>query len=312
MESKNKIQPNRFLWRKLVIAHTQKQILLSFLTLFFLSSCETVTEINFPEEKPQVVINAIFNADSLVKVDLTESQSVNNKSLNFKFVENASIEIFRNTTSLGFLQYKGKGKYLSTSKLPYEPNAGYSLKIKATGFETAEATESIPRKPVLNSMKVKADGQNNGAAYKSYNVAFNLNDSPEDNFYFLRVWLVHSSINKSAIYFKLYNDVGQFVPFGVAGSEMLVFDDRTFNGKEVSFNLDIIQAYTLGGNNIKIQIELGSTNKSYYDYQFSFRKQIEGDPILNSSDFPVSNNIKNGLGIFAPYNAASIIFDVVR
>ena len=308
---KSKIQPKFFLIQNIVIALTQKQILLFLLTLILFSSCETVTEIDFPEEKPQLVINAIFNADSLVKVDLTESQPVNNKSLNFKLVENASIEILKNTVSLGFLHYKGKGKYLSESKLPDEPNAVYSLKIKATGFETAEAAEPIPAKPMLNSMKVKADGQNNGAGYKSYKVDFNLNDSQEDNFYFLRVWLVNPT-HKSPVYFRLYNDVGQFVPFGVAGSEMIVFDDQTFNGREVGFNLDLIQAYTLGGNGIRIQIELGSTNKSYYDYQFSLRKQIQGDPILNSSDYPVSSNIKNGLGIFAPYNAATFSFNVTR
>lgn len=284
---------------------------LLFAVIFITSGCETVTEIDFPEEKPQLVINAIFNADSLVKVDLTQSQSVNNKSLNFKIVENASIEIFRNETSIGFLQYKGKGKYLSESKLPYESNAAYTMKVKAAGFETAEGSETIPQKPILNAMNIKADSQNSGGAYKSYNVSLNLNDSPEENFYFLRAWVVHPN-HKSTVYFQLHNDIGQFVPFGVAGSEMLVFDDKTFNGKEVSFNLDLIQAYTHGGNGIKMQIELGSTNKSYYEYQFSLRKQVEGDPILNSSDFPVSNNIKNGLGIFAPYNAATVEFDVGR
>ena len=161
-------------------------------------------------------------------------------------------------------------------------------------------------------MKITPEYQYDNSAYKSYNVAFKLNDSPEDNSYFLRIWLVNSPINKSAIYFKLHNDVGQFVPFGVAGQEKLVFDDHTFNGKEVSFNLDVFQTYIGNSGDHKIQIELGSTNKSYYNYQFSFRKQVEGDPILNSSDYPVSNNIINGLGIFAPYNPASIMFDVVR
>ena len=161
-------------------------------------------------------------------------------------------------------------------------------------------------------MKITPEYQYDNSAYKSYNVAFKLNDSPEDNSYFLRIWLVNSPINKSAIYFKLHNDVGQFVPFGVAGQEKLVFDDHTFNGKEVSFNLDVFQTYIGNSGDHKIQIELGSTNKSYYNYQFSFRKQTEGDPILNSSDYPVSNNIINGLGIFAPYNPASIMFDVVR
>ena len=300
MENKNKIQLPR------------KQILPYLLTLFLFSSCETITEIDLPEEKPQLVVNSIFNSDSLVKVNLTQSQSVNNKGPNFKAVENASIEILKNNASLGLLQYKGKGNYLSAYKFPYEPDAAYTMKVIAAGFETAEATESIPQKPVVNSVKITPDYQYNNSAYKSYNVAFNLNDSPENNFYFLRIWLVNSPINKSAIYFKLHNDVGQFVPVGVAKPEMLIFDDHAFNGKEVSFNLDIIQAYIDNSGDYKIQIELGSTNKSYYDYQYSFKRQIEGDPILNSSDYPVSNNIKNGLGIFAPYNMASIMFDVVR
>jgi hypothetical protein len=308
MDTKNVIA----LWEKIILHRRNKTILSGLLSLLLFSSCETITEIDLPEEKPQLVINSIFNVDSLVKVNLTQSQSVNNKSLNFKSVENASIEIFKNATSIGFLHYKGKGDYLSESKLPYELNAAYSLKVRATGFETAETTEAIRRKPTLGSLKIKPDYQNSNTAYKSYNVGFDLNDAPEANYYFLRIWLVYSPTSKSAVYFRLNNDFGQFVPVGVAGSEMLVFDDHTFNRKAVSLNLDIFQANIGRDGDYTIQVELGSTSKSYYDYQFSFRKQVEGDPILNSADFPVANNIKNGLGIFAPYNAATLTFNIVR
>jgi hypothetical protein len=151
-----------------------------------------------PEETPQLVINSIFNSDNLVKVNLTESQPINNRSMDFEVVEKADIEIFKNGTSLGYLDCKGN--YLSAAKLPFESKASFSLKVKAAGFETAETSEIIPDKPNVIPIKIARDYNNSNTAFK-YIAQFSLNDLVGVNFYFLRVWVIRSGISKSYVYF---------------------------------------------------------------------------------------------------------------
>ncbi|MEO8796124.1 MAG: DUF4249 domain-containing protein, partial [Daejeonella sp.] len=269
-----------------------------------LTSCETISEIELPEEKSQLVVNAIYNADSLVKVDLTQSQPVNTSGFHFAIIENASVEVFKNSVSLGFLDYKGKGKYLSKAVLPNEPGTEYSLKVKATGFETAETSEIMPGKPEVGILTYK-DVDKGSSYYKSYKASFTLNDAPEDNFYFMKMWLQYKDNAKGNVYFSLNNTLGQFVPVGRAASEIYLFDDKSFNGRSVTFDLDIIGVYTDNCSDCNIVIELGNTSKNYFNYQFDVKKQFNSSDVFSPEKNPVSNNIKNGLGIFAPYNSAA-------
>lgn len=280
------------------------------LSCILLTSCETITEIDLPEEKPQLVVNAVFNADSLVKVDLSQSKSVNSSTSSFNAVENASIEVFKNTASLGFLNYKGKGQYFSKLPLPNEPGAIYSLKARASGFETAEAAEVMPAEPLIRDLRLVPNSQNN-STYKSYKGSFELHDTPDENYYFLRVWLVDQNNSKSSIYIGLNNTLGQFEPNGMISRGVYLFDDKSFNGKSVTLNIDMAQGFYGNTNNkYRIMIELVNTGKSYFTYEYDVHKQSNGSSVFNPEKSPIYNNIKNGLGIFAPYNSATLEFAV--
>ena len=292
------------------IRRNAQYAILFLLSGILLASCETITLIDLPEEKPQLVVNAVFNADSLVKVDLSQSQSVNTSGSRFTAVENASIEVFQNAASIGFLDYKGKGKYLSKTPLFNEPGAEYSLKVRASDFETAEATEIMPAEPVIGNLSLKASYPN-GSGYQSYKGSFTLDDAPEDNYYFLRVWLVNNNNSKSLLYVSLENTLGQFEPYGMRSSGEYLFNDKSFNGKTLTLNIETTQGFYVSENEKpKILIELANIPKSYYSYQYDVNKQSNSDPVFSPDKSPVSNNIKNGLGIFAPYNSAALYYDV--
>ncbi|HUH32359.1 MAG TPA: DUF4249 domain-containing protein, partial [Daejeonella sp.] len=262
-----------------------------------------------PREEPQLVVNAVFNVDSLVKVDLSESKPVNGSSNSFTAVENASIEVFKNSASLGFLKYKGKGQYFSETSLPNVPGAEYSLKVRASGFDDAEAAEILPAVPVIGDLRLIPGSQNN-STYKSYTGTFTLNDAPEDNFYFLRVWQIDKNNFKSLVYASLKNNLGQFEHNGMMSGGAYLFDDKSFNGKSIALEFDLIQGfYTNDEGKYKLMFELLNTGKAYFNYQYDVRKKSGGSSIFNPEKSPVSNNIKSGLGIFAPYNSATLIYD---
>ena len=285
-------------------------IILFFSLMFALTSCETITEIDLPEEEPQLVVNAVFNADSLVKVDLSESKPVNSSSNRFTAVENASIEVFKNSASLGFLKYQGKGQYFSEAPFPNVPGAEYSLKVRASGFDDAEAAEILPADPVIGNLNLKQLYQN-GSSYQSCKGSLTLNDAPEENYYLLRAWLIDKNNSKSLVYISLRNTLGQFEPNGMMSRGVYLFDDKSFNGKTLTLDIETTQGFYVSENEKpKILIELANTGKSYYNYQYDVNKQSNSDPVFSPEKSPVSNNIKNGLGIFAPYNSAGLYFDV--
>jgi hypothetical protein len=313
MDTENKTKLNRAFCRLTEVAFTKKRLLLFFLFTSLFSSCETITEIDLPVEKPQLVINSIFNADSILTVNVTKSHPTSTRNLYFVKVENAVIEVLKNKQSIGLLSYAGKGNYKASSKFPNEPGAEYAIKAKAADFETAEATEIIPAKPVIASFKIEGVNNDN-SSYKTYKVRFSLPDPTENNFYLLRIWLVNPNGFKSPIQFELKNALGQFSPLRSENLQLSVFNDQSFNGKELALDLDIFQMYInkdYKGTH-KIIVELSTINKSYFDYLYSVERQFEDIPLLEPKNLPVSNNIKNGLGIFAPYNAATVEFDVLK
>ena len=263
-----------------------------------------------PEEKPQLVVNAVFNADSLVKVDLSESKPVNSSSTRFTAVENASIEVFKNSASLGFLKYQGKGQYFSEAPLPNVPGAEYSLKVRASGFDDAQATEVLPAEPVIGDLRLIPGSQNN-ATYKSYKGTFTLHDAREENYYFLRVWLIDKNKAKSLVYVSLRNNFGQFEPNGMMSRGVYLFDDKSFNGKSVTLDIDLLQGfYTMSNEKYQLLIELVNTGKAYFNYQYDVHKQSGGSSVFNPEKSPISNNISNGLGIYAPYNSATLVYEI--
>ncbi|MEO8796118.1 MAG: DUF4249 domain-containing protein, partial [Daejeonella sp.] len=297
--NKNAIFLDYSLLKKLAFGLKQRTAIIFLPILLCFSACETVVEIDLPIEKPKLVVNSIFNADSTLKVNVTKSRPSSESGFDFEIVKDAVVEIFKNNQSLGLLNYAGKGNYIASAKFQVEPGAEYSVKVKASDFETAEASEFMRVKPVISSFKVIPDGVNSGSSYKNYKANFTLKDPNESNFYFIRAWLVSQNGRKSPLQTDLKNTLGQFSPLRSESLQLHVFDDRSFNGKEIIFDLEIGQIYIGTNEDYTIVFELGSINKSYFDYMYSVKRQFEDIPLLEPKNLPLSNNIKNGLGIFA-------------
>ncbi|HEY1023621.1 MAG TPA: DUF4249 domain-containing protein [Sphingobacteriaceae bacterium] len=284
-------------------------VLLAFALFQF--SCENFVEVELADDEPQLVVNSFFNADSALKVSVTTNKLISTFNHNFETVENAVVELYQNHQNSGLLSNAGLGNYRFSDRLSDVTGTIYSLKVKAPGFETAEATEIMPPKPDITSFTNDPATGNSGSMYKSYKVKLTLKDIAEKtNFYFIRGWLIDKNNRKWPIYFSLNNNLGQFSPRSTASSEMYLFNDKSFNGQSAQLDLGPIQVYIPTDDAYSIAIELANTTESYYDYQYSVKKQVETTPVFGPESKPVSNNIKNGLGVFAIYNPATSTFNV--
>ncbi len=278
-----------------------------FLIAIFCVGCESVVEVELPKEAPQITLNAIVNTDGLVTVNLTKSRPGGSGGAAFENINNAEVLFYKNDQRIGQLLYQGNGNYSLAGVVATEPMALYSIKVNAAGLKSAEATEKMTKTPLISSFSAPPYSNSN-YLYKDFQVSLTLNDDPENNYYLFRAFL-KSPTSKDIISVQLNNDLGQFSPVGTR--EATVFTDKLFNGKPVILNLEISNLLVSQGPH-SIVIEVSNISRTYYDYEYTARKQLTNDPLFGQEYVPVSSNVKNGLGVFAAYNSVSSSFEVKR
>jgi hypothetical protein len=117
-----------------------KKIYILLLGLW-LAACETVVEIDIPQEAPRLVANAFITPDSLIVIRLSQSKYILDTA-SLKPVTGAQLRIYENDQLKETLLHRGKGMYESS----FKPQAGstYSLQAEAEGFESI-ASETFIR-----------------------------------------------------------------------------------------------------------------------------------------------------------------------
>lgn len=273
------------------------------------ASCETYTEVDLPKEAPQITVNSIFNADSTLHVNLTKSRASGLRG-EYEKIENAEVIILKNHLKIGQLSPIGKGSYRLAGKITTEAGALYSLKVNASGFKTAEAEELMPEKPLIRSYTAPPYTPITPVDFspKDFKISLTFDDPPKENFYLLKAFL-QSPGSKTDISLGIKNNLAEFRTSG--NYTISMFTDKLFNGKSQLLELEIGTLYIPEGPH-SIVIELANTSKAYYDYEYSVKKQLANNPLFGQEYIPVTNNIKNGLGIFATYNSSSFSFEVRR
>lgn len=275
--------------------------------VLFLASCETFIEIELPTEAVQVTVNSVLNADSTVTVNLTKSRASGTQGSVYEKIPNAEVSFYKNSKKLAQLQYVGSGNYRLTGLTPGEPGALYGVKVNVPGFNTVEADDIMLKKPLISGITTPTY-VNSDFLVKDFKISVTVDDTPEDNFYLIRAFLI-SPTSKGIVYMQVNNNLGQFSP--IENREISLFTDKLFNGKSLKLELEISSLLVSKGPH-SILIELANISRAYYDYEFTVKKQLGNDPIFGQEYLPVTNNIKNGLGIFASYNSTIFSFEVKR
>jgi hypothetical protein len=157
-------------------------------SIFANSSCLKVKEIPLPESSPIIVVNGLFNPDSLWKVNISTSANTTKESDFFlPYVGNAEVELWEADTLLGKMIYAGSGNYL----LPTYPqvNTLYRLQVSVPGFDTLFAESRIPVYPTQMAANWDLSTKVNqtdrfGGVFDAFGLSFNFVDPVlEDNFY---------------------------------------------------------------------------------------------------------------------------------
>ena len=212
-------------------------------------ACETAVEIDVPRNPSQLTVNALFNPDSVWRVELTENRYILDNAP-FAAVPDAEVRITQQGQPVASLRYQG-GNYFGNSIYVAEdsrPRAGeaYTLEVTHSTLGNLMATSQVPVPPtaiisaVLDTLDVRE-----GAGLDSENIAYavtiRLDDPPEENFYSVTAQVNYLGLTgptatnftfylRSSVQSMISDDPIVDNPFDRYRDELL-FNDVSFNGK---------------------------------------------------------------------------------
>ena len=326
---------------------TQYKILLFALMLSFVA-CDTVVDVDIPDEPPRLVANAFLMADSAVVLELTQSQSIlSNAPL--QPVSGATAILLENDREVATLEELNSGNYCAD----FTPKVGnqYTLRISKGGYESVEATTSVRPAVVIQALEVDTvvsfyDGYDNNSdsIFTQRDVRINearltfSDPAGERNYYEVTVYRYQT------YWEEVLNDQGEYVESkpmrtlaplylrsddsaltgagddfvegdgGEAYGQVLSFSDDFFNSKTYTFRF--IPEYYVdyysqeSSQDYKIYVTLRSIDEGRYRYLRSVDLQYENDGNPFAEPVQVYSNVANGFGIVSGSSASQVTVDL--
>ncbi|MEL6559743.1 MAG: DUF4249 domain-containing protein [Bacteroidota bacterium] len=293
--------------------------------VFFLASCETVVDIDVPQEPPSLVVNGYLNTDSsnisfhLSKTDFILSES------SFESILGADVTLKENGVEVGSFRETGIGVYTS-DVAPGKGNT-YELTVAKEGFNTVSAIGSIPDQTIdIIDVSVEEVDRN---GYLENLVKVKIKDpGGVANFYEVGIFRYEPVYDFETGELNEEDSVINFVYLELEGTEFedspekfgntVLVDDLFFNGLEYEFNLLVSSYYFTGDpffddddeDERVFYVTVRNTSEDYYEYVRSVKIQYwnDGDPF--AEPVIVEGNINNGFGIFAGFNSSVLEIDL--
>jgi hypothetical protein len=291
-----------------------KQINILIISILIFISCEKTIKMDIADKGRKMVVNSIFAADSLLKIQLFESKYILDGSYDYPPLENHSIALFENQTEIETVGSNEFGEYQFTSKLT-ERNT-YSIAIYSPKYGDIAAKSYIPAKTKIDKIEysTKITGEY-GYEYVD-NIKFKVtftNEKNIENFYLIKIFYYTENYEYdpdtgeiiSTTYSKYYlpltsEDPSIYSTYSISG---LVFSDELFDGQQHTvscepdfFNYNSVSPY--------YSIELITLSKDLFNYYRSYAQYEETNDNPFAEPVKVYNNIENGFGIFGGYSVA--------
>ncbi|MEN8204187.1 MAG: DUF4249 domain-containing protein, partial [Bacteroidota bacterium] len=292
--------------------------------LLLLVSC--VEEMELPEGfyQERMVVNAVLDPDSLVRVNVARSMPPNGK-VEFEFINDADIRTGLNgTEGISGFTYTKLGWY-ENSAFDVDSESSYFLEVNSPDLTGITSSVKVPEKPLITDVRVHGDS-----------ISFRIGDNPdESNYYFVRTYAwqeIHISYEKDdgtwdgyedtvhqqvetqsdleyieAWYSRRYGWINSLTGFTFDDefwsmdpryqADSYLFSDIRFNGQSTEFHMDISDGLSVVvGNPPKIDLFVHSLDENYYRYLLTLAQYLTTDETPFTDRARVHNNIQGGYG----------------
>lgn len=268
------------------------------LSLLLLAGCETVVELDLPDHDPKLVVNSVFNPDSLFTVDLSSSQSVFTDNP-YVPVTDATVQVYQGGQLLFDFQHKGDGLYQADTKP--EALQHYELRVSAPSHTPVKAESHVPAAALLRDLKASRVPATN-VRDAGILLSFTFGDDPNrENYYYVQAFTpaispIDGEAYNRAISIQFINPIKD--EFNM--ENRWFFSDKLFNGQQLPLEL-----FLESSQPEERHVQVAHITKEYYDYVRTLSKQSYRDN-FGVTPIPVSSNIRGGMGLFAGYNSVTV------
>lgn len=281
------------------------------------SSCIEVVDLDVEETPHELVVNCFFTEGQPFAVNV--SRLAPYTDIADRNIENATVSIYENEILKGTLKHIENGIYTDKSISPVFGNM-YSVKVEVPGYQTAKASDTLPKKiPIDEYFYKPRDGKNFEGTYYS-EVAVKIMDRPGDSFYTIRVLgeyekevIDNNGIRKKEKYkspIEIFTKDPTMLSEGISQNdynEFFVFNDILFQNNQYNASVRF-NSYYSDDNNIQVFLESGTKNYFQYHKRLLNHEHYDyGNPFKPYSPVPLFSNIREGQGIFAGYQR-----DIIR
>jgi hypothetical protein len=264
-----------------------RNYVIAFFLLMVLSGCETVIDVDVPEEDAKLVVFAFINPhDEFLKVNVRQSNPVfaTTEFSSWQSLDDATVKITGPNGAVVIPFDEDEQAYrISSDSLPIISNESYRLDVSAPGFKSVFATTLVPAEvPLFTSTQLEVKEEIIEQGYSLEVFKFDL--SWQDNADFMNYYEI--SIQQFNSELEYHN-----------------FDDGGRNGQIISERIESYSG-TTGEFAEPFHIYLLNTTEEYFLYRNSIRNISFGDPFAEPSQ--VYSNITHGIGCFAAYTGTSV------
>lgn len=274
-------------------------LFLVLLPLFFTNCLESNFDYQFPYQQKPVVVGFI---DSLNGVRVFVGKNTAVTSTDSSFTKGAQVELWNQNGKIDDLTLNAEKLFTARPTVKFSNNDSFFLKIKhPLSIEPLES-EKIrlsPSVPILSARYIFRTAQKDAVQ-----LFIDIKDPDGFNAYSFFI----QRFKGDTLFDVAINEETAFIP--IYGS---VISDREFQGKPYTHILESVNATQYINRRLiemdRLRITLFNLPKPTFDFFQSIRTPEPGvgDPFFDPTI--ISNNIKNGIGIFATYGSFS--FDVM-
>ena len=319
-----------------VFSHPRWCILVPAILLLQVSCVE---EMELPEGfyEERMVVNAVLNPDSLVRVNVARSMPPSGK-VEFEFISNADVRTgLSEPKEITDFTYTNLGWY-ENAALDIDSGSTYFLEVNSPDLPAISSSVTVPVKPFIMDVRVYGDS-----------ISFQIVDNPDEiNYYLVRTYAwqetnecfeledgtwdcVDDTVYRlkdsesdleyiEAWYSQQYGWINSLTGFTFDDefwsmdpdyqADSYLFSDIRFNGQATEFHMDISYALSwVVGNPRKIDLFIYSLDENYYRYLLTLAQYLTTDETPLTDRAKVHNNIQGGYGVFGAENGVK--FEII-
>jgi len=276
-------------------------------------SCEKEVDIPIEYTDPKLVVNGLFNTDSLWEVEISISQYIYDNS-SIPLIDDAQVTITASTGNSFALINQGNGLYTSQVEKP-QTGEVYTIDVSHSNYVNVRASNQLPTEIAIQNIDWQQQLVVSGELYRKINITFQ--DGPEDDYYMIRLaatfWELEydpltGQKDSVLVRFPLYFFSQSPAVENGSGNDpqpSITFKDDLFNGSQYTIDL-LVEEYLFTEEKESleaIQISTSKISAEFYWYETSYQAYLSSrDNKFFTQPVQVYTNIENGLGIFAGYN----------